>query len=392
MWDNIYLGNSVSDYESSPDFTAYTKVIINIDDENAVEAGTDEGRVMELDCPWGTQQMAEDILRNLKSFVYRPYSARGAILDPTAEIGDGVTIGGIYSGIYSQELHFGSLMTSDIEAPQDEAIDHEYPYESKGDRKVVRKFKEVRASLQVNADNIQAEVLAREQDGKELRALISQNATEIAAKVSETGGNASSFGWSLKADGFTLSAGGSEVFKANKSGVEIKGKITALSGFIGNGSKGFTISAFAIYNGLSSFGGSANGVYIGTDGISLGGGKFKVDAAGNLQASSGRFTGNVYANRIEVGGNAGYISGSQIGAGTVSGGNIGYGTISTSNTSGYINGGIADGYDAADVLWNGVTCNYMRTDTLATNGVFAFRGKPINLIYLETDRRYVLGI
>lgn len=392
MSDNIYLGKRVAAYESTPELTAYTKVIINIDDENSLEAGSSEGRVLELDCPWATQQMAEDILRNLSGFVYRPYSAEGAIMNPAAELGDGVTVDGLYSGIYAHELNFSPIMTSYIEAPQDETIDHEFPFESAEDRKIVRQFKEVRASLRVNADSIEAEVTARTEAQEELQSLIRQNATEIAAKVSQTGGDFASFGWTLTADGFVLSSGGLEVFKASKAGVEIMGKITASSGYIGNGAQGFTIADRAIFNGPASLEDEADGIYIGTDGISLGGGKFKVDSAGKLEASSGKFTGTVYANMIQVGEEAGYISGSQIGSGTVSGGNIGSGTISTANTGEYINTGLANAYDAADIFVNGVYCDYMRTYVLAlaSSGTFSFKGKPINLINI--DGRYVLGI
>ncbi len=103
--------------------------------------------------------------------------------------------------------------------------------------------------------------------------------------------------------------------------------LSALKATIG----GFTIGQSAIYSGLSSFGGTTNGVYIGTDGISLGGGKFKVDNQGNLTAMTGQFLGTIRANMIQVGGDAGYITGSQIGSGTISGGNIGSGTVGGGN-------------------------------------------------------------
>ena len=81
--------------------------------------------------------------------------------------------------------------------------------------------------------------------------------------------------------------------------VHIKGAVTATSGSFtgtvtaGSGSiGGFTIGTSSIYNGLSSLSGSADGVYLGTDGISLGGGKFKVTKAGALTATSVTISGN----------------------------------------------------------------------------------------------------
>lgn len=339
MPDSVFIGRSAAGHTTTPAFASYTKVIINIDDDNYVEAGVGDN-ALELSCPWATAQMAADILESIKGYSYQPYDTDWAKLDPAAELGDGVTINGVFSGIFTKETTFSTLMAARIAAPQDNAVDHEYPYKSQTDRKVTRQFSEVRASLRVNADNIAAEVQARKNGEEEMRATLQLHASEIAARVTQTGGNSRSFGWSLTADGFILSSNGRQVFKATKNGVDITGKITATSGFIGNGSSGFTISSSAIYNALSSLYGSTNGVYIGTDGIALGGGRFRVDSYGNLYATSGTFTGNVYANQIQVGGNAGYIEGSQ----------IGYSTISTANTNGYLNGGVANGYYSGDVF------------------------------------------
>lgn len=338
MSDSVYIGRSAAGYTTTPALARYTKVVINIDDDTYIEAG-DGDNILVLSCPWATAQMATDILESIKNYSYQPYDTDWAKLDPAAELGDGVTINGVFSGIFTKETTFSTLMAARIAAPQDNAVDHEYPYKSQTDRKVTRQFSETRASLRVNADNIAAEVLAREKGEEEMRATLELHASEIAARVTQTGGDNQSFGWSLTANGFILSSNGQQVFKATKNGVDITGKITATSGFIGNGSSGFTISSNAIYNALSSLYGTTTGVYIGTDGIALGG-KFRVTSNGDLYATSGTFTGNVYANQIQVGGNAGYIEGSQ----------VGYSTISTANTNGYLNGGVANGYYAGDVF------------------------------------------
>lgn len=353
MSDSVFIGRSAAGYTTTPAFARYTKVVINIDDDTCVEAG-DGDNILELSCPWATAQMATDILESIKNYSYQPYDTDWAKLDPAAELGDGVTINGVFSGIFTKETTFSTLMAARIAAPQDNAVDHEYPYKSQTDRKVTRQFSETRASLRVNADNIAAEVLAREKGEEEMRATLELHASEIAARVTQTGGDNQSFGWSLTADGFILSSNGQQVFKAAKNGVDITGKITATSGFIGNGSNGFTISANAIYNTLSSLHGSTNGVYIGTDGIALGGGRFRVDSYGNLYATSGTFTGNVYANQIQVGGNAGYVEGYQVGSGT----------ISTANTDGYLNRGIANGYFSADVFTGAATADYLKAYTI----------------------------
>lgn len=366
MSDSVFIGRSAAGYTTTPAFARYTKVVINIDDDTYVEAG-DGDNILELSCPWATAQMATDILESIKNYSYQPYDTDWAKLDPAAELGDGVTINGVFSGIFTKETTFSTLMAARIAAPQDNAVDHEYPYKSQTDRKVTRQFSETRASLRVNADNIAAEVLARENGEKEMRATLQLHATEIAARVTQTGGDNQSFGWSLTADGFILSSNGQQVFKATKNGVDITGKITATSGFIGNGSNGFTISSNAIYNALSSLYGTTTGVYIGTDGIALGG-KFRVTSNGDLYATSGTFTGNVYANQIQVGGNAGYIEGSQ----------VGYRTISTANTNDYLNGGVANGYYAGDVFSGAAVASAMTATSVGAGSWMYLYGSMLH--------------
>ena len=82
-------------------------------------------------------------------------------------------------------------------------------------------------------------------------------------------------------------------FKVTKAGVltatdvELTGKITAESGKIG----GFTITASSIYSGnKSTLASTYSGIYIGTDGISAGG-KFKINTSGEMAATGGTIGG-----------------------------------------------------------------------------------------------------
>lgn len=176
----------------------YSKVIINITDELYVEAGGDTGRTLIIDCPWGTQEMANNILADLEGYQYQPYEAEDAILDPAAEVGDGLTVNGVYGGIFRLSFEAGALHKANVSAPQDEEIDHEYKYESRADRAIQRRLANVQSELSVQAD-------------------------QIAAKVDETGGDPSSFGWSLTPQGFTLESNGSEVMKVDSSGLTVTG-------------------------------------------------------------------------------------------------------------------------------------------------------------------------
>ena len=103
------------------------------------------------------------------------------------------------------------------------------------------------------------------------------------------------------------SSSGAQTFKVDPNGnlisknAEITGKITATSGYIGNGTTGFTIDSTKIYNTKSSLTANSNGIYIGTDGISLGPGEtFKVTNTGALKATSVDISGTISSTNATI--------------------------------------------------------------------------------------------
>lgn len=320
MSDVVALARRVGQIEVSPQFSDYSKVLIHIDDETVIEVGNDTGRTLEFTCPFATQQMAQDILSSLTGFQYQPFRVTDALMDPAAEIGDAANTRGSYGGIYSRNTKFSEMMPADIAAPQDEEINHEYKYESPQERQFKRQIDDVKASLIIANDRIDA-------------------------SVSQTGGSSSSFGWSLTSNAHRWYANGQEVMAITASGLSVKGNVQATTGKIG----GFNISASAIWNNISSFGGSqSSGVYIGTNGIQLGQ-RFKVDSSGNVSASNMTLSGTlkigsttITADNLRLGAeraNSGYSSWN--------------GTTSTVNSSGsYWSGGASYGYN-----YNAATVN-----------------------------------
>lgn len=341
MSEKTYLGSRLRAFETSPEFDSFTKVVIKVTDDLFYEAGTDSGRTLTIENPFGTQQMADDLVAQLKGWQYQPYTASDAAVDPAAELGDGITVMGVYSGIYSRRTRFGKRHLSEVAAPKEEEIDHEYPYVPKQQRKVERRMGQMSATLDIHA-------------------------TEISARVTKTGGDASSFGWTLDEKSWSLFSNGSTVLKATREGLDVTGKITATSGKIG----GFEILSNRLsYNGLDWGGTNTNGVYLGPSGIQMGR-KFRVDSAGNLYAASGTFEGNIYAGNIQYGGNAGYFNGGGLSAGSVyggSGGKISGGSISTFNTSGGINTSLGNGDYSKDCLTGNNEASYIRAAVLSLN-------------------------
>lgn len=108
----------------------------------------------------------------------------------------------------------------------------------------------------------------------------------------------------MTAKNFAIDDKGNAYFKGNG---EFEGSITANKGYIG-GIGGFTIEAGKLYSGMDSLPeqptsvSKDKNVYIGTDGIALGSGNFRVDSNGKLYANSGTFSGTIYADGGTIGG------------------------------------------------------------------------------------------
>ena len=106
--------------------------------ENAYFAGTNDGRVLELDCPWGTQAMANAILTQIDGFCYQGAIVEGAQMTPAAELGDLVICDGVGFSLSLLSVTYTGDYLPTISAPADEEVDYEYHYETPTERKLNR--------------------------------------------------------------------------------------------------------------------------------------------------------------------------------------------------------------------------------------------------------------
>ena len=344
---STFLGSSIVSFDSSPAWDGYSRVVLIIDDTHEISVGSVYGTTLELEMPWGTREIAENILNIIRGFRYQPYTASKARINPAVDLGDAVDVRSVYSGVYSWSINFGNKMVADLSAPESEDIDHEIPFMSKADRATQRKFGSIESELLIASNRISAEVVDRTDDVERLKAALDIQAGSISAKVDADGGT-SSFGWFLDDNSWSLSSANGTVLYADKYGLEVKGKIIAELGTIG----GFEILSDCIrYNGQIFDPGNSNnnGVFIGPEGIQLGN-AFSVDAWGHIIAESGEFRGTVQAGQILSGGNDGYFDGAGLAYGSVSSTEITPYTISTYNTDYGINTSLANADYAADAL------------------------------------------
>jgi len=399
----------------APAFAGFSKVIIKTGEYNAsgneiiYESGNTTGRTLECENDWGSQTIAGDILSRISGWAYQPYEATSVVINPALELGDSISINGVYSGIYTSTIYFNRLFTADTEAPYDEEIDHEYAYEDPREKKYVRRMEEVKAEMSILAGSITAKV--------------------DKTKTGQT------FGWTVIDSQWNVFNEDGPILTVNAGGAYIKGEIQADSGLIG----GFNIGTDAIYHTISSYGSTSSntGVYVGTDGLQLGkkflvdpygnvsasaltvtggslsigddgqgnpmfqvtsagvvtakslaiqggtisiGNNFYVDANGNLSASSGTFSGNVYAGNIKY-------EATTTGAGTVSGQALTLGSVtaglSGNSPTGQLSLGASLSLGYAD-LFNAAT-----TSGTSTYPNYFTAGRLIALTSVRTSNYYV---
>ena len=128
MSEAFNLLRRVRSLDIAPELSGYSGVVIfagQDDDGNNIEyrAGDRTGTVLEITNEWGSQAQADAIYRKIRGFKYQPYKAGGTSIDPSAEIGDAVTVSDIYSGVFAKKTTFGRHIRTDLEAPSKEEVE-----------------------------------------------------------------------------------------------------------------------------------------------------------------------------------------------------------------------------------------------------------------------------
>lgn len=150
----VFVGSRVSDLDTNAPPARISRVDLVVDGERMYTAGDDTGRTIEKTCPWATQAMAERVLARVREVDYRPFSAADAMLDPAAELGDGITVGGVYSVLAREAVTFDGLYSADAAAPGGDEVEDEYPYKSRARRQSDRELARIRSSITKTADRI----------------------------------------------------------------------------------------------------------------------------------------------------------------------------------------------------------------------------------------------
>lgn len=238
MNGKVFVGQkalSLTEYDKSAPISG---VILWVDDENCYEAGDETGTVIEQDCPYATQQMANNLLATLQGYSYQGLEANGAKVSPIAELGDGITVNGLYTQLAYQNIRFSTGEVMDVAAPGSDETLHEYKTEGETTKQFTHQIAETRSLISKTSEEILLQV---ENELQGLSSSFSVQLQKIQSQVTGLNGQMSSI--TQKVDNITLS-----VSNGSTS--------SSISLSVG----GVTVSSQTIQmNGLVTFTGLANG-------------------------------------------------------------------------------------------------------------------------------------
>lgn len=182
--DKFYIGLDITGFEDNGLRPAITSVTLQTDSDNVITAGAYTGMDLYALCPYATQEMALAILMQVQGYRYQAYRADAANIDPAAELGDGVDVGGLYSVISAIEDSGDGY--PGISAPGEEELEDEYPYRSATQRELTGDVDSLRALIQKWMGEMQIELNSMKTSIQELTGKvdsISVKVTDLDSRV-----------------------------------------------------------------------------------------------------------------------------------------------------------------------------------------------------------------
>ena len=156
MSDKYYVGLDTTSFADNGKYKPISRVTLLVDDENSLTAGDDTGMEITAVCPHATQAIVNSLLAAMKGYRYQAYEAGAANIDPAAELGDGVTVCGIYSPL--SKLSDDGRGYADISSPGEMEMEDEYPSEGYISQEFNRKIAETRSSITKTSEEIMLKV------------------------------------------------------------------------------------------------------------------------------------------------------------------------------------------------------------------------------------------
>ncbi len=156
MSEKYYVGGDITSFVDNGKYKPISRVTLLVDDENSLTAGDDTGMEVIASCPHATQPMVNALLQAMKGYRYQAYEAGAANIDPAAELGDGVTVGGIYSPL--SKLSDDGRGYAGISSPGEAEMEDEYPSDGYIMQEFNRKVAETRSLITKTSEAIMLKV------------------------------------------------------------------------------------------------------------------------------------------------------------------------------------------------------------------------------------------
>lgn len=156
MSEKYYVGKDVTSFSDKGKYKPISRVTLLVDDENSLTAGDDTGMEVIASCPHATQPMVNALLQTMKGYQYQAYEAGAANIDPAAELGDGVTVVGIYSPL--SKISDDGRGYAGIASPGEAEMEDEYPAGGYITQEFNRKIAETRSIITKTSEEINLKV------------------------------------------------------------------------------------------------------------------------------------------------------------------------------------------------------------------------------------------
>lgn len=154
--EKFFVGLDITGFEDTGKYRPISRVTLMVDDSNAITAGDDSGLEITATCPHATQEMVNALLSQLQGYQYQSFTADAANLDPSAELGDGVTVSGVYSTL--SRLDDDGEGFPDISAPGEVALEEEYPAAGPMTQEFNRQLSQTRSLISKTREEILLQV------------------------------------------------------------------------------------------------------------------------------------------------------------------------------------------------------------------------------------------
>ena len=187
MLDKYYVGLDITSFSDNGKYKPVSRVTLLLDDSKSITAGDDSGFELVANCPHATQTMANNLLAKLKGYQYQAAEAGDANLNPSAELGDGMTASRVYSTV-SRVRDDGSGFLS-VSSPGRSELEDEYPMDGPLTRMFSREIAGVRSSITKTADEIRLEVFGEDgYTGSSIVMQLDRIKTEVIGELKDESG------------------------------------------------------------------------------------------------------------------------------------------------------------------------------------------------------------